>query len=133
VGDFNGDGKPDVVTANGDGTVSVLLGLTTGTFQTAVSYNVGNDPQSVAVGYFDRPGIADIVTANSGDNTVSVLLGHGDGVFNSGAPGNGIAVRDTPIYQDFNGDGAPDELILDSSGELLFRRGLGPAGHFARP
>src|SRR4051794_40295186 len=38
VGDFNGDGKRDLVTANsGSNNVSVLLGNGNGTFQTAVS------------------------------------------------------------------------------------------------
>ena len=65
------DGILDIVTANsGDDTVSVLLGDSDGTFQLAVEYKTGSEPQSVAVGNFN--GHADIVTANAGDNTASV-------------------------------------------------------------
>jgi len=83
VGDFNGDGKPDLAVAN-DGsssvpgaTVSVLLnsGDGSGTFQTQVGYPVGSSPRSVAVGDFDGDGKLDLATANSGSSNVSVLLG----------------------------------------------------------
>ena len=46
VGDLNGDGKPDVVTANIDtSSVSVLLGNGNGTFQAAVNYACGTTPE----------------------------------------------------------------------------------------
>lgn len=75
TGDFNGDGHPDIVTANsGSNNVSVLLGNGDGTFVRQVTYGAGNGPNAVAVGDFDGDGHLDLVVANSGDNTVSVLL-----------------------------------------------------------
>jgi hypothetical protein len=102
AGDFNGDGKLDIVAANrGNNTVSVLLGKGDGTFQTAVTYPVGaSGPQSVAVGDFSQDGELDIVAANVDDNKISVLLGNGDGTFSTpviyttGAGANSVAVAE---------------------------------------
>src|SRR5262245_11812623 len=77
VGDFNGDGQLDLVTANlfGD-SVSVLLGNGDGTFQTAQSYPVGPSPSAVAVGDFNGDGIPDLAVIGSSPDRVGVLLGN---------------------------------------------------------
>src|SRR5262245_29299306 len=65
VGDFNGDGLPDLAVANQfSDTVSVLLGDGKGTFAGAVNYAAGNGPISVAVGDFNGDGKQDLATAN---------------------------------------------------------------------
>src|SRR3989442_1125596 len=90
VGDFNSDGKPDLVVANLDShDVSVLLGNGDGTFRAAGNHGAGMEPVSVAVGDFNRDGKLDLAVASylAWDNSklgftngiVSVLLGKGDG------------------------------------------------------
>src|SRR6186713_1066989 len=76
VGDFNGDGRPDLLTNNpGGDNVSVLLGNGNGTFQGAVAYGVGDGPNQVVVGDFNSDGRQDLATADRG-GTVSVLAGN---------------------------------------------------------
>src|SRR2546429_398815 len=82
VGDFNGDGNPDLALANeGSANVSVLLGNGDGTFQVTVNYGAAMNPNSVAVGDFNGDGKSDLVVAYSGSANVSVLLGTGTGTF----------------------------------------------------
>ncbi len=65
TGDFNGDGKPDLATANSTGnSVSVLLG--NGTFGAKTDFAMGSGPYSVAVGDFSGDGKTDLATANNG-------------------------------------------------------------------
>ncbi len=116
VGDFNGDGRPDLAVANlNSDTVSVLLGNRDGTFQTAKNFAAGIRPSSVAVGDFNGDGKPDLATANAdyGGSYVSVLLGNGDGTlqtarsFATGGLAYSIAVGD------FNGDGRPDLTVAN--------------------
>jgi hypothetical protein len=78
VGDFNGDGRPDLAVANYFSfDVSVLLGNGDGTFGAQARFAAGSYPGSVAVGDFNGDGRPDLAVANSGSNDVSVLLNQG--------------------------------------------------------
>ncbi len=89
--DFNGDGRPDLATANlDDNTVSVLLGNGDGTFQAARTSGTGIGPQTLVAGDLNGDARTDLVTLNTGGTlfhgtltfgTLSVLLGNGDGTF----------------------------------------------------
>jgi hypothetical protein len=84
TGDFNGDGKQDLVTANADeNSISVLLGNGNGTFQTAINTSVGNRLVWIDIGDFNSDNKTDLALTNYFGNNVAVLLGNGDGTFQS--------------------------------------------------
>ena len=75
TGDFNADGKPDLVAANVlDNNVSVFLGNGAGIFQTAVNYAAGNLPYAVIAGDFNKDGRPDLAVANNGSDNASILI-----------------------------------------------------------
>ena len=116
IGDLNGDGKPDLVTANGSSdSVSVLLNRGDGTYLPRINYETARGPYSVAVGDLNGDGKADLVTANAVRGGVSVLLNEGDGSFRAR---HDYRVGSDPQYVaigDLNGDGKPD-LAVPSGG-----------------
>ncbi len=115
VGDFNGDGIPDLAVINlYDSTVTILLGTGGGAFQPAPNspITVGRGTISVAVGDFNGDGIPDLAVVNSTDNTVAILLGNGDGTFRA-APNSPITGVSSfcVVVGDFNGDGKLDLIV----------------------
>jgi hypothetical protein len=93
VGDFNGDGIPDVAVISAGNTVSVLLGNGDGCFQEPVSYLVGDTPVALAAADFNGDGALDLATANSRSNDVTVLLNRNDGTGARGAAGAGASAH----------------------------------------
>ena len=73
MGDFNGDGDPDLAVANElGGSVSVLLGGTGGSFGAATDVATGGIPFAVAVGDFNGDGDPDLAVADAFDGIISV-------------------------------------------------------------
>ncbi len=82
IGDIDGDGKPDLATAN-NSSVSPSLSvfrntatsgsITTSSFAAKLDFATGNNSYGVAFGDLDGDGKADLATANNGSNSVSVI------------------------------------------------------------
>ena len=131
VGDFNGDGRPDIVVANRNaaGTVTILLnttapGATAPSFAAAQTFAVGNTPYAVTVGDFNDDGRPDIAVANFGSGTVSVLMdtSPAGAVALSFAAQQTFTVGANPIslaVGDFNGDGRPDLAVANHDSDTV--------------
>ncbi|MGD1045927.1 MAG: FG-GAP-like repeat-containing protein, partial [Bacteroidota bacterium] len=122
IGDFDGDGKPDLAVANYySSTVSVFRNQSTSgsiSFAAKVDYTTGSYPYSVAIGDVDGDGKPDLAVANSNssDNTVSILQ-------NKSTSGN-ISFAAKVDYKtgnypysvaigDLDGDGKPDLAVAN--------------------
>ncbi len=118
VGDFNGDGKPDLVVANlQQNNVAVLLGNGDGTFGTPIVHSLPTIGvlYGVAVADFNRDGKLDVAVVHGSTDyltsDVEILLGNGDGTLGApmAFPSGTNAV--TIVTADLNGDGRPDVIV----------------------
>jgi NPCBM/NEW2 domain/FG-GAP-like repeat len=140
IGDINGDGLADLLSANtagnypvcchpGGDTISVLMNLGGGAFAAAQPYTVGLTPFAVATGDLDGDGRVDVATANWHSNDVTVLRnggGGGAGTYLSDLAWTSMTNGWGPVERDrSNGEsGASDGATLTLNG-ATFAKGLG--------
>jgi hypothetical protein len=124
VGDFNGDGKPDLAFPNhGTAYITVLLGDGTGEFAAGLQTHVQSrpHPHGIAVGDFNDDRKIDAAIESWGNNQVEVLLGKGNGQFQT--PGAFFNVGKMPYQRlrcgDVNADGKPDIITTNFEGNSV--------------
>jgi hypothetical protein len=125
AGDFNGDGKPDLliqqltIAPSGMLSISVYPGKGDGTFSTPL---FSNTPWTVlTTADFNGDGKLDLVL-NGGDLHSYIALGNGDGTFRTGS--SDLIILDGMIVGvgDFNGDDKPDLLsaLFQNNGDAIY-------------
>ena len=146
VGDFNGDGKLDIVTASPDdtsysGTLSLLLGNGDGTFQAPTNFTLpgvyppgykGPSPQrpdALAAGDMNHDGRDDLVVLGESAGPtfyVNVLLGQANGTFAPASVSEFPTAPHSVALGDFNGDGNLDAAMLSGRGvSIMLGNGAG--------
>ena len=121
VGDFNGDGLPDIAVANnepnsnGVSTLTVFFSTGLGSYSRPITLTLTADamnPVALVAGDFNNDGNLDLAVA-SAPNVIDILFGDGNGDFTEvEAPAPGIYPT-ALATGDFNNDGNLDLAITD--------------------
>ena len=118
VGDFNGDGKPDLAAISGNA-VDVFLNAGGNAFAAPVVLALPGTPYMLAAGDLNGDGRADLAVANQNGDNVSVVLSTGNGTFAAPATIATPNVADGVAIGDVNGDGIPDVVSLAYFGDTV--------------
>lgn len=122
LGDFNGDGKPDLAAVSNDERIQsfvIYMNAGSGSFSTGTKYKVSTagtngSTRGIAVGDFNADGKVDAAVFASPDNYVSavdIFINKGDGTFDENRVKSYSVSKWAPeefVAADLNGDGKTD-------------------------
>lgn len=126
-GDFDGDGKLDMATANyNSSTVSVFKNLATTnsvSYAVAETFPSGSNPRSIVISDVDLDGRPDIILSNLNSSSISVLRNTSGGIgLISFANGVSFAVGAGPVglfAVDINQDRLPEIIVVNSQANTV--------------
>jgi hypothetical protein len=118
TGDFNRDGKLDLVAANYGYSVAYFQGNGDGTFQTGVGTSTDHRNFGVITADLQGDGILDLISAGDTYGWVSTLRGNGNGTFQA-AQRIGGGSSFSAGAADFRGTGKTDLVVVDQPGDTL--------------
>ncbi len=108
TGDFDGDGRADLILGGNNSNGEVFYGIGDGTFTAPLDlrgYSVVGFSQTV-VADFNRDHRSDAVITNY--SSLEILLGQANRTFHAATSNLGVASQVEPAVGDFNNDGIPD-------------------------
>jgi hypothetical protein len=131
VGDFDGNGRDDVLAVGSGGDANVLLSTTGGALAPATHLVTGVGLNGVAVGRFDGDARSDVALTQAFASTVLIALANADGSLAAPTPITVGGPGGTPAVGDANGDGRQDVAVAAYSGGVTILFGAGD-GTFPR-
>lgn len=120
TGDFNADGREDILWRNDNGLLTNWLANANGGYNTngAATVSVANDWTVIGVGDFNGDGNGDILWRQS-TGQLTDWLGTANGTFTHGTYSEHVATNWKVIATgDFNGDGITDLLWRENGGQM---------------
>lgn len=118
-GDFDNDGKLDVVIANftiGTNKLNFIKGDGDGTFQPPVVFEGGTRPIAVKAYDFNLDGNLDLAIANFNPSNISIVFGNGNGTFQAPVTYAPNSNPNDVDLGDYNQDGAMDIVVSTNNG-----------------
>ncbi|URD62074.1 VCBS repeat-containing protein [Sphingomonas sp. KRR8] len=132
-GDFNGDGKADLLFRNDNGMVTEWLGQSDGTFvwNSAATYALSTDWKVAGIGDVNGDGRDDLVLHNSTAGLVVDWLAEASGTFFSNHAATTYSLPagwNIASVADFNGDGRADLALRNDNGLVTEWTGTSAGG-----
>lgn len=119
IGDFNGDGRNEIVASlAATSRVLVLSSDATGNLSVSQDLSSGGGPRGTTIGDFNEDGYLDFAAISQIDSAIDVFINKGDGTFNSRVSyATGSATSSSQVKSvDIDGDGKVDLITTNTTG-----------------